>query len=161
MPLLAATVALVALTGQQQLHISARLASEVASVRPGGQFVVALVLSIQDGWHTYWRNPGDMGSAPTIDWQLPEGWKAGPIEWPVPRRIELGDGMVSYGYEGQAVLLTRLTPPNSVHTAGSSTLVAKIAWVVCNADACVAEGADCTLTCLLATRREIPSTGRW
>jgi len=42
-------------------NVKARLLSEVTSVAPGQTFNVALELDIRDGWHTYWRNPGDSG----------------------------------------------------------------------------------------------------
>ena len=44
-------------------NVKARLVSEVASVGPGQACLVALELDIRDGWHTYWRNPGDSGEA--------------------------------------------------------------------------------------------------
>ena len=39
----------------------------------------------QPGWHGYWRNPGDAGDEPRVTWRLPEGWRAGPLHYPVPR----------------------------------------------------------------------------
>ncbi|MGB1111343.1 MAG: protein-disulfide reductase DsbD domain-containing protein, partial [Gammaproteobacteria bacterium] len=41
-------------------------------------------------WHVYWRNPGDSGEAPKFHWRLPDGWEAGEIQWPVPRRVPFG-----------------------------------------------------------------------
>jgi len=42
-------------------NVKSRLVSEVDSIAPGQAFWVALQLDIRDGWHTYWRNPGDSG----------------------------------------------------------------------------------------------------
>jgi hypothetical protein len=40
-------------------NVKAHLVSEVGRVAPGQSFWVALEFNIRDGWHTYWRNPGD------------------------------------------------------------------------------------------------------
>src|SRR5258705_12747358 len=58
-------------------NVKAHLVSEVSAVAPGQSFWVALELNIRDGWHTYWRNPGDSGQATTLKWQLPPGFTAG------------------------------------------------------------------------------------
>jgi thiol:disulfide interchange protein DsbD len=48
-------------------NVKARVVSEVQSIAPGQVFWVALELDIKDGWHTYWRNPGDSGEATKLD----------------------------------------------------------------------------------------------
>ncbi|HET6522033.1 MAG TPA: protein-disulfide reductase DsbD domain-containing protein, partial [Geminicoccaceae bacterium] len=63
-------------------RVEARLVSEVEAVRPGAPFWVALRLRMAEGWHTYWRNPGDSGLPTTIEWTLPEGFEASEIVWP-------------------------------------------------------------------------------
>jgi thiol:disulfide interchange protein DsbD len=64
--------------------VRAELVAEPAAVKAGEPFWVGLRLRVQDHWHVYWRNPGDSGEAPTITWQLPAGFAAGPIVWPTP-----------------------------------------------------------------------------
>ena len=67
-------------------HVEARLVSETASAQPGKPVLVALDLRMADQWHTYWKNPGDPALPTRIQWVLPEGWKAGAIQWPYPQR---------------------------------------------------------------------------
>src|SRR3977135_2475094 len=62
-------------------NVKARLVSEVGAIAPGQSFWVALELNIRDGWHTYWRNPGDSGQATSLAWTLPPGVTAGGIVW--------------------------------------------------------------------------------
>src|ERR1035438_5443799 len=83
--------AAVALSGETVAtdNVKARLVGEVRSVAPGQSFFVALELDIREGWHTYWRNPGDSGQATKLTWALPDGWSAGEIQWPAPHRFEL------------------------------------------------------------------------
>lgn len=75
---------------------------------PGKTAWVAIRQTIDAGWHSYWRNPGEAGMATTLAWTLPEGVKAGEINWPTPKRISNG-AVIDYGYENAATLLVRLT----------------------------------------------------
>ena len=90
--------------------VKAELIAEPAAVASGEPLWVGLKLTIKDGWHVYWRNPGDSGEAVAIAWQLPAGYSAGPIAWPTPERIPVAH-LVNFGYEHEAVLLTRISPP--------------------------------------------------
>ena len=83
--------------------VSARLIPETTAVVPGGTLWVDLHLDIAPGWHTYWRNPGDSGLPTEIAWQLPAGFSAGDIAWPVPDRFVVGT-IGNYGYGGSADL---------------------------------------------------------
>ena len=47
-------------------NAEAQLISEVSAVQPGRPFWVALRLQMREGWHTYWRNPGDSGWPPPL-----------------------------------------------------------------------------------------------
>src|SRR5450432_4362833 len=77
-------------------NVKARLVSEVTAIGPGQSFWVALELDIRDGWHTYWRNPGDSGEPTKLTWQLPQGFTAGDIVWTAPHRFEIAP-LVNYG----------------------------------------------------------------
>ncbi len=68
-------------------HVQARLIAQQASARPGGVLTLALEQNIRAGWHTYWINPGDVGQATSVDWDLPAGWKAGALQWATPKRL--------------------------------------------------------------------------
>src|SRR4030081_3169112 len=58
-------------------NVKAHLVSEAGTIAPGQSFWVALEFNIRDGWHTYWRNPGDSGQATTLKWQSPQGITGG------------------------------------------------------------------------------------
>ena len=58
-------------------NVTARLVAESDTVAPGGQVAVLLHLEIREGWHTYWRNPGDTGLPTKLEWQI-EGAEVGP-----------------------------------------------------------------------------------
>jgi thiol:disulfide interchange protein len=145
-PLLFAAPTAFALSGNTVStdNVKARLVSEVVSVGPGQTFWVALELEIRDGWHTYWRNPGDSGEPTKLAWQLPAGFTAGDIVWTAPHRFEIAP-LVNYGYAKHAVHLVQLTAPKDLKAGAPAALAAKASWLVCS-DVCIPEDAKLTLS---------------
>ena len=77
------------------------------SVAPGSDVEGIIKFKLMPEWHTYWKNPGDSGLAPSFDWELPHGIKLKALEWPTPSLIKQGDSSI-YGYEGAPEWLVRL-----------------------------------------------------
>lgn len=97
-------------TPEQTDPVHVELIHENSSIQANHPFWVAIRLNVQDGWHSYWKNPGDAGMAPAIEWDLPAGFKASAIEWPYPHKFTL-NSTIGYGYEGEVLLLAQITPP--------------------------------------------------
>jgi thiol:disulfide interchange protein DsbD len=134
-------------------HSDAQLVSDVASVQPGTPFTVALRMTMEPGWHSYWMNPGDSGQPTSIDWSVPAGFSASDIQWPYPHRIDVGP-LTSYGYSNEVLLLTEVTPPEDVTPGTSVTLDGLAQWLIC-ADICLPAEADVSIT--LPVRDEAPA----
>jgi thiol:disulfide interchange protein DsbD len=117
-------------------NVRAELLADVAAVKPGEPFWVALRQTIRPKWHTYWKNPGESGLPTEIKWILPAGVKADPIVWPTPHLYDIG-GVINYGFQDEAVLLVRITPPADL-SVGSLKLAAEANWLVCE-DVCIPE----------------------
>lgn len=126
----------------------ASLIADHAAIAAGQPFRVALRLVLPDGWHTYWRNPGDAGAPTAVAWSLPPGFTAGPLDWPTPARFATGP-VVSYGYEGEVWLMATLSPGPALPADGRTTLAAEAEWLVC-ADICIPEGARLALDLAVA-----------
>ncbi len=110
--------------------VQARLVADTNAIVPGKPFTMGLLLHMVPGWHTYWRYPGDAGIPTEIKWQLPAGWKVGPIQWPIPLKlIEPGDILV-YGYHDEVLLMQQITPPATL-AAKTAPLKADANWLVC------------------------------
>jgi thiol:disulfide interchange protein/DsbC/DsbD-like thiol-disulfide interchange protein len=118
----------------------ASLVTDTDAMRPGTPFRVALRLRLADGWHTYWKNPGDAGVAPELTLELPDGTTQSPIDWPTPRRVQEGPVM-TYAYTGDVLLPVTLTTRGDA----PATIRAHAQWLVCK-DICVPEEADFSLT---------------
>src|SRR5216683_6232555 len=110
--------------------VTAALVAETASVAPAATLWVDLHLAIKPGWHVYWRNPGDSGLPTTIEWNLPSGFSAGGIYWPVPERFAQG-GIGNYGYAGSADLLAPVAASKEVVAGENAVLSAEASWLVC------------------------------
>ncbi|NIO39921.1 MAG: thiol:disulfide interchange protein, partial [Burkholderiales bacterium] len=123
-------------------HIDVELIPASTSVQSGSVLTVALRLKADEHWHTYWKNPGDSGLATQIEWDLPDGFEAGPIQWPVPTRIDVGP-LASYGYDGEVLLLTDITAPQTL--PANVPIRAKASWLVCE-EICIPGNADLALS---------------
>ena len=117
-------------------RVTATLMTERPAVAPGETVWVGLRLQMDEGWHTYWRNPGDSGWPTMIDWSLPEGLAVGPIQWPAPERQPYGS-LMNFGYSDEVTLIARLSVADDAPT-GSALLSARATWLVC-ADICIPE----------------------
>lgn len=122
--------------------VEATLVSEDGVVAPGKPFWVAIRLKMADGWHVNWVNPGDAGLAPTVDWQLPDGFEVTAIRWPYPRRFEVPE-LAIFGYANEVFLAAQVTPPPRFDD-GAIELKARVGWLACR-DVCVPGEADVAL----------------
>jgi thiol:disulfide interchange protein len=139
-------------------NVEAELVSEVESIQAGQPFWVALRLKMEEHWHTYWQNPGDSGLATKIKWDLPEGFRADPIQWPYPEKIE-APPLVSFGYSGEVFLLVKIYPSTSLPDGKPVTLAAKADWLECK-EICLPGSAQ--LKIRLPVKNEIPKIdGKW
>lgn len=120
-------------------EVQAGLVAEKTAALPGQPFAVGLRIIHDPHWHTYWRNPGDSGLPTTIEWQLPAGWKAGPIQWPTPKRLPVGP-LANFGFEGDLLLPLELIAPANA-APGPARITAKANWLVCK-DVCIPGDAD-------------------
>ncbi|HYO77867.1 MAG TPA: protein-disulfide reductase DsbD domain-containing protein [Thermoanaerobaculia bacterium] len=111
-------------------HVQAELLLEKRSVAPGESFDVALRMRMKEGWHTYWKHPGDSGEATELSWKLPPGFTAGDIQWPYPQNISLAP-LTTYGYEGEVMLLVPFKAAGDVKPGTTARVTADAYWMVC------------------------------
>lgn len=126
-------------------QVTASLVSADGSVQPGHPLTLAVRMVHKEHWHSYWIYPGT-GLPTTIDWKLPTGWTAGPIQWPTPGLLDDGRGnIIGNGYEGDLLLPVTLTPPAGLTPGQTVTFTAKVDWLMCREE-CVPGNAELTLT---------------
>ncbi len=125
------------------VHVEAELVSESAAVAAGNPFWAAVRLKMDPQWHVYWRNPGDAGLPTTVSWRLPPGFAADPLLWPLPQKF-LSSGTMTYGYDGEVLLLARITPPPGLAPGGKADLAATVSFLACKIE-CIPGKADLSL----------------
>ena len=115
--------------------VKAELFSEDKSIQPDKPFWLAIKLSMEDGWHAYWKNPGPIGMPISFNWDLPAGVEVAKILWPAPEQLEtpLGTG---YGYSGQVQLLVKVQP-NSLKQGDRLPIHLKLKWLACSDSNCL------------------------
>jgi DsbC/DsbD-like thiol-disulfide interchange protein len=105
-----------------------------------GALLAGIRMEMKDGWHTYWRMPGDSGIAPTFDWSGSKNVAAVELLWPAPERFDAkGDNTVGYVREIVWPVLVRAADP-----AKPVTLKLAMSYGVCS-NICVPGEADLAL----------------
>lgn len=126
---------------EQKTHAQATLASEHLQCKPEQQYWMALKLEIDEGWHVYWKNPGDSGYPVSIHWEGSEHIDIGEMVWPTPKKFIL-PGVINYGYSQQVIFLIPFQIKKS--SPDSLNLKAKVSWLACK-EACIPESQEVTL----------------
>jgi len=126
-------------------HTRVRLLADARTIVPGEPFTVGILMTMQKGWHTYWKNPGEAGLPTSVLWTAPPGFTPGDILWPLPHKlIETGD-VLTYGYADENMLLVPFRVPPTVAPGTSVTISAKLDWLECE-HTCVPGEATVRLT---------------
>jgi DsbC/DsbD-like thiol-disulfide interchange protein len=133
-------------------QVTATIIPEARSIRPGSPLRVAIRLVVAPGWHIYWTNPGESGLPTTVRWTGPEGFTAGPVQWPYPERKELA-GLVVHAYEGEVVLLGDIRPPPELPPGKKVEISAHMRWGVCR-EVCIPQ--EVRLSFSLPIRDRLP-----
>lgn len=93
---------------QKTGEAAARLIAGQSRVDGDGRIWLGLQIRLAPGWKTYWRNPGESGAPPRLDWSTSGNLKEVEVRWPAPQRFS-AFGFDSFGYHDEVVLPVLLT----------------------------------------------------
>jgi len=131
-----------AMDGNSLVRVSA--IAEYQAIRAGEPVSLAVRFQIEDGWHTYWKNPGDTGAEMRIVYDGPEWASLGEIHWPAPKRYVSPGDLLDFVHEGTVILLTGLTvDAEAWEAAGKPETLAfdlNCEWFVCKEICLLGEG---------------------
>jgi DsbC/DsbD-like thiol-disulfide interchange protein len=85
-------------------------AKSQARLIAGGDDLAGFEISLAPGAITYWRDPGDAGLPPTLDFSASDNVASVEPEFPAPKRIKEADGGEAFGYRGDVVFPLRIKP---------------------------------------------------
>jgi DsbC/DsbD-like thiol-disulfide interchange protein len=140
-------------------NVTARLLPIQTAVEPGEVFPVGVHLTMAKGWHVYWKNPGEAGLPTRVDWTLPEGFRPGALQWPVPIRFTMPGDITAFGYAGEVVLIALITVPEDLGDRKEVTLKAKVSWLGCNGT-CIPGEAEVQATLPVGRQPPAPQSKR-
>jgi DsbC/DsbD-like thiol-disulfide interchange protein len=86
----------------------ARTAKSEARLIAASGDLAGFEIALAPGAITYWRNPGDAGLPPTLDFSASDNVASVEPGFPAPKRIKEADGSVAFGYEGGVVFPLRV-----------------------------------------------------
>ena len=133
-------------------HAKASLITNLQSLNQES-FHVGVRLQMQDGWHTYWENPGDSGSPFEANWTTDEGVIIENVQWPTPITIPYPP-LMTYGYEGDIVFPFQVFRSQETEL---KTISVDFNFLIC-ADICIPESASLSLDLSSASPSEILDT---
>jgi DsbC/DsbD-like thiol-disulfide interchange protein len=137
-------------------HVKAELLADVPAIQAGKPFWLGVRFTIDPGWHVYWKNPGDSGLPTRVKFNLPDGFTAGALQFPVPHRLVLPGDIVSFGYENSVILLAQITPPETLPADFQGNFQADVSWLVCS-DVCIPGKDTVSLTLPSGTSADSPN----
>jgi DsbC/DsbD-like thiol-disulfide interchange protein len=103
-------------------------AKSQARLIAGGGDLAGFEIALSPGAITYWRDPGDAGLPPTLDFSTSDNVASVEAEFPAPKRIKEADGGEAFGYDGGVVLPLRVKPRDP---AKPTTLKLNADFAVC------------------------------
>ena len=102
-------------------------------VRPGEKALIAMRFRCDPHFHIYWKNPGDAGQSPTVEWTEKSGTEIGAFVWPGPKLLDQS-GVYNFVYEDETLLLMEVAVPAGAK--GNLTFKGKAEWLECDDTGC-------------------------
>jgi len=102
-------------------------------IRPGEKALIAMRFRCDPHFHIYWKNPGDAGQSPTVEWQEKSGTTLGSFVWPGPKMLDQS-GVYNFVYEDETLLLMEVAVPAGAK--GKLTFKGKAEWLECDDSGC-------------------------
>jgi DsbC/DsbD-like thiol-disulfide interchange protein len=146
------------LADNEDRQSSLTLYAAYETVRPGDDLPLAVRITVDEGWHTYAREPGDSGMPPSIQVTGPEGIKTSTWQFPPPQTFIDSVG-TTYGYEHEVILRGSVRIPETLPIGIPIDLTISSQWMICK-DICVFLTDTAVLTIQTGEESSEPSI-RW
>lgn len=102
------------------------------SLQKDGKTYLAAIYKNDPHWHTYWKNPGDAGTALEMKFEA-QGKPLffNELEWPTPKvYFDQGD-LLAFGYDGEYALFFELSE-EQVKKLENQKLIFRTKWLICD-----------------------------
>ena len=128
-------LSLLALLGDLSAAVRTKvdLVNLTPDVRAGEKSLIALRYRCDPHFHIYWKNPGDAGASPTVEWTEKSGTEVGGFIWPGPKLLDQA-GVMNFVYENETLILMEVAVPAGA--TGAIVLKGKAEWLECDDKGC-------------------------
>jgi DsbC/DsbD-like thiol-disulfide interchange protein/cytochrome c biogenesis protein CcdA len=140
----------------QELSVPGQLVAETDVPASGKTVTLAFLFEPSLGWHGYWENPGDAGLGLQLQWQLPDGVKAGKPRYPVPQPLLIG-GLMNHVYERPFAVLVDLQLAADMAAGAALPIKVRGDWLACTDKICVPQTGEFALQLTVGNGKIIPS----
>jgi len=138
-------------------EVLGQVVSSYDAVTPGQSFHIAVSTVLNEGWHTYWVNPGDSGEPFDVTLNAIEGAKVGDLIWPLPKPVPTGP-IINYGFEGAPLFVLPITADEDAKSGGTINVSGEAYYLVCR-EICIPESFEFSLDVVIADAPIMD--GRW
>ena len=139
--------------GERQNNPSqARLISSFKRVQPGRSIDIGVYITLKKGWHTYWKNPGDIGQS--LRWPESPSFSMSPPLWPLPQKI-ITQGRVNFIYKKHLLVKRKIHIPEE--SENQISIVSPLQWLVCK-DSCILMKQKVQINLLIGESLKDPSS---
>ncbi|MBL8670114.1 MAG: redoxin family protein [Alphaproteobacteria bacterium] len=121
-------------------HSAVRLIAGAAAPAADGGLDLGLHFRLPEGWHVYFRMPGDAGMPPRLAWTGSANIADASLLFPAPKRLVVS-GISNIVYEGEVVYPIRA---RAADPRAETRIALRVDYLVC-ADICVPGEADLAL----------------
>lgn len=111
-----------------------------AAAVAGGTFWLAARFELPAGYRVFWVNPGAEGRPTRIQFRGPEGFEISDVHFPPPRKFQLGDSGVAYGYQGETAAFAQVRAIPDLHAGETYRFEVEASWLACE-ERCYPESA--------------------
>ncbi len=115
---------------------------------------LGIKMDMDEGWHTYWLNPGDSGGAIEVEWDISNGNSISQVMYPAPHKIPYPP-LMTFGYENFVIFPLELFA-NDVND--DINIDATIEFLICS-DVCIPESA--TIVTSLGKIKKDKELNKW
>ncbi len=123
---------------QSAVNIMPSLVAESDTPAPGKNVTLAILMQPKDGWHGYWKTPGDAGFPNVFEWSILGRLTPAPLRYPVPKRF-LTNGLMNHVFYGDHAVLTSIVIPAGMTPGAKLPIRIKGRWLACTDRICVPE----------------------
>ena len=111
--------------------VQMELVFEQEGIVSGEEFWIGWRIVRERGWHTYWKHPGDVGVAPSLEWSTPKGISIGELLYCTPEKVKMASIRANGNY-GETLFLCKVSVSDQVKAGEIITLNASASWLTCS-----------------------------